>query len=284
MSRRKRNNRNKTQENSKNVIGRTDVDRVEYRMLPIGILNIDHEYQRNLVMPWAQWIADHFNPNLVETIQVSYRDGRYWVFNGQHTVTALKLKIKNDNYQVMCKIYRGLTKKEEAKMFYDFNTCTRTISAASMIKAKAAYGDKEVSDFLRHTMDAGFIIAPGKNVNCRYGIQAVATALKCFTTLGAEDYDRMLHLLHETWEGEQWSITANMLNATTLLVKTYGNKLNDKRFITRLQEVTKGQLKRAKNDYDQHGASVAYAMAMLQFYNFKITKKNKLDSMLILDE
>lgn len=275
----------KRRHNRTNVMLKTtDDDRVEYRTLTVGQLNIDHLYQRNLVMPWAKWIADHFNPNLVETLQVSYRDGRYWVFNGQHTLTALKLKFHDDSYPVMCKIYRGLTIEEEARLFYEFNTCTRKMSSASMIKARAVYGDEEVKAFLKHTMDAGFIIAPGKTVNCRYGIQAVATALKCFSTLGPDSYDRMLGLLHDTWEGEQWSVTANMLNAATLLVKTYGDKLNDKRFVTRLQEVTKGQLKRAQGEYEHHGASVAYAMAMLQFYNYKITRKNKLDRIMLLDD
>lgn len=283
MSKR-RHRRNQAVETTNTAVRTTDDDRVEYRTLTVGQLNIDHLYQRNLVMPWAQWIADHFNPNLVETLQVSYRDGRYWVFNGQHTLTALKLKFHDDSYPVMCKIYRGLTIEEEARLFYEFNTCTRKMSSASMIKARAVYGDEEVKAFLKHTLDTGFIIAPGKCVNCRYGIQAVATALKCFSALGPDGYDRMLRLLKKTWEGEQWSITANMLNAATLLVKTYGEKLNEKRFVTRLQEVTKGQLKRVAAEYPYHSKSVAVAMAMLQFYNYKIVKKNRLEKILLLDD
>lgn len=260
-----------------------DDNRVEYRMLPIGKLNIDHIYQRNLVMPWAQWIADHYDPNLVETLQVSFRDGRYWVFDGQHTLTALRMRFKDETHEVMCKVYRGLTKEEEAKLFYDFNTSKKRMSSASMIKARAAFGDEEVSSFLKHTMDAGFVITPGKKVCCVYGIQAVATALKSFSVLGAEGYDRMLHLLKETWEGEQWSVSANMLNAMTVLIKTYGKKLDDKRFITKLRDITRGQLNRAKGEYDNHSAAVAHAMAMLQFYNYKIARKNRLDRVMMLD-
>lgn len=263
--------------------GTADVDRAVYRMIPVGKLNIDHMYQRNLVMPWAKWIADHFQKDLVETLQVSFRDGRYWVFDGQHTLTALKLKFNDDNYPVMCKVYRGLSRTEEAKLFYEFNTSKRKMSAASMIKARAAYGDEEVATFLQHTMDAGFIITPGKKVNCQYGIQAVATALNSFSALGSEGYDRMLNLLKETWDGEQWSLSANMLNAMTLLLKTYGKKLDDKKFITKLREVTRGQLTRAKNEYFNHSASVAHAMALIQFYNYKMIRKNKLDRVALLD-
>lgn len=284
MSKKNRNrNRNYQGSTSVNTSVTKDFDTVEYRMIEIGKLNIDHMYQRNLVMPWAQWIADHFDPNLVETLQVSYRDGRYWVFDGQHTLTALNIKFKDKNYKVMCKVYRGLTATEEAKLFYEFNTCKRKMSAASMFKARAAYGDEEIADFLKHTLDAGFIITPGKNCNFQYGIQAVATALKSYTTLGPDGYDRVLHLLHDTWDGEQWSVSANMLNAVTLLVKTYGKKLDDKKFISKLREVTRGQLSRTMKEYDNHGASVAYAMAMLQYYNYKIVRKNRLDRVDLLD-
>lgn len=287
MSRRKHNrNVNQTQQHSdeyKMVYGDNDT---VVRTLPLGSLCIEPEYQRRLNMSWAQWIADHFKPHLVEVLQVSFRDGRYWVFNGQHTMTALKIKFQDDNLPVTCKIYRGLTKEDEARLFYDFNTSTRKISSEAMLKARNAYGDKAVRDFLFTTRDEGFIIDPDKSICCKYGIQAVETAFKCYGAIGADKYRRVLRLIKDTWEGERWAVAKNMLNAVSVLVRVYGELLDDKRFITKFKTVSQNRIEKEAGDYrrENRRVPVAYALAMVDIYNRGLGKNKKLKFSYLLDE
>lgn len=289
MSKKRHNNRaantstKQWPDESKFVYGNHDT---EVRVLPLGVLNIEPGYQRRLNMHWAQWIADHFKPHLVEILQVSYRDGKYWVFDGQHTMTALKIKFHNDNLPVTCKIYRGLTKEDEAQLFYDFNTATRKISSEAMIKAKNAAGDKEVRNFIFRTRDAGFIIDPDKTISCKYGIQAVTNALKCYETIGKENYSRMLNLIYATWDGERWAVSKNMLNAMAILVNVYGDKLDGSRFSKKLKTISQNNLVKKANDNRKEGrkVSVAYAMALVDFYNSGLGKERRLKNALLLDE
>ena len=260
-------------------------DWTELRNLAVGVLEIDHGYQRPLNIGWAKWIASNFNPDVVNIIQVSYRDGHYYVIDGQHTITGIKLKFRDENYPVACKIYYGLDETEESKLFHDFNKQKKSISAADMLKSQAAYGDEEVRSFLDHTRDAGFIIEPGKRANCRYGIQAVKKAQTCFKTLGPEQYDRMLSLLKQTWNGEKWSVSQNMLGGMCLLLKVFGDHADDATFASQLGKVSERELLKEVSRFSDETVPVAYASAIVNLYNKGLRGKSKrLKRSMLLDD
>ena len=260
-------------------------DWTELRNLAVGVLEIDSSYQRHLNIGWAKWIASHFNPDVVNIVQVSYRDDHYYVVDGQHTITAIKLKFRDENYPVACKIYHGLTKVEEARLFHDFNRQKKSISAADMLKSQAVYGDEEVMSFLDHTRDVGFIIDPVKRVNCRYSIQAVKKAQTCFKTLGPEQYDRMLSLLKQAWDGEKWSITQNMLGGMCLFLKVFGNCVDDGVFTSQLGKVSERELLKEVSRFSDETVPVSYASAIVNLYNKGLRGKSKrLKRSMLLDD
>ena len=272
----------KKMENMKQVKG-SAAEWNEIRKLPVGVLEIDHGYQRHLDMGWVKAIVGGFKPELVEVIQVSYRDGHYWVFDGQHTLTAIKEKFNDINYPVVCKVYHGLSREEESRLFYEFNTAKKKMSSAAMLKSQAIFGDEEVKGFLQHTKDAGFIIDPSKRVNCRYGIQAVKKAQTLFTRLGPDMYDRMLSLIKRTWCGEQWSVTQNMLSGVGTLLQTFGEKINDDKFIDQLKNVSENQIIKGAGRYTEESVPVAYACSLVDFYN-KGLRSGKLKRVLLLED
>ena len=254
----------------------------EIRVLPLGSLKVDTRYQRFYEETWSRKIADEFKPVLFDTLQVSFRDGSYWVFDGQHRMNAAKMKFQDDNYPVTCKVYHGLTQEEEAKLFYEFNISKKKMSAADMLKSQAFYGEEDVQEFLTHTQNAGFIIDPAKRVNCRYGIQAVMKAKTIFERLGPETYDRMLSLLKSTWTGEKWSTSQNMLGGMGVFLKTYGDQINDEKFISQLKDVTEGMMAKESGRYTEESKGVAYASALVGFYNKGLrTGKLKLATLLV---
>ena len=259
-------------------------DWTEIRLMPVGMLQVDPKYQRNLDVGWAKQIAANFDPDQVGIMQVSYRDGLYWVFDGQHTMTAIRIKFHDSNYPVTCKIYHGLSETEEARLFYKFNSNKKKMAYASMLKAQAAYGDEDVQSFLDHTRTQGFLIDPVKRMTGRFGIQAVKKAQDCFHALGADGYDRMLSLIKQTWDGESWSVTQNMLGGMCALVKTFGEKLSDKIFISQLSKANENQIIRESGRFCEESASVAYASALVSIYNKGIRRTNQLKRTLLLED
>ena len=258
-------------------------DWTEVRRLPVSMLQVDPKYQRQLDRGWAKYIAANYDPDLVKQVQVSQRDGAYWVFDGQHTVTAIRMKFHDPNFPVVCKIYHGLTEEEEGRLFYKYNNCSKKMSSASMLKAQAFYGDETVQSFLEHTKAQGFLIDPTRRVTGQYGIQAVKKAQTIFEKMGAEMYDRILSLLKNTWNGAPWSVSQNMLGGMAALMKIFGDKLDDKKFVSQLKKITEDQLIREAGRYTEESVSVAYASALVYFYN-KGLRNGKLKRVLLLED
>ena len=251
-------------------------DWTEMRFMSVSDLKVAPEYQRLLNLKWAQEIADNFNPDLVQVLQISYRDGQYYIIDGQHTTKAIRIRFKDNEYPLLCKIYYGLTKQEEAQMFYLFNKCRKSMDSASMLKAQLASGKEEVTEFFKCTRDAGFIIDPVKRSNCQYGIVAVRTAQNCFRGLGTERYLRMLNLLKATWDGKRWSLTQQMLNAMATFLAAFEDQIDDKTFIRQLRNISENDLLSEAGTFAAQGRAISLASAMVTFYN-KRRRNGRLD-------
>ena len=68
-------------------------------------------YQRNLNANRVKRIAAEFDERIANAPKVSYRDGHYYVFDGQHTIAARKLLNNNCDLNIVCKVYSGLTER-----------------------------------------------------------------------------------------------------------------------------------------------------------------------------
>ena len=250
-------------------------DWTEMRSIPIGCLDVDPKYQRLLKRGWVQDIVDNYKPDLVQVLHVSFRDGKYWIIDGQHTKEAILIKFSDPNFPVICKVYYGLTREEESELFYLLNKNKKQINSADSLKAQVFYGEEESKSFFQHTSDEGFIIQPEKCVKSKFSILAFRKAQNCFRALGPEKYDRMLRLLRDTWGGERWSLTAKMLGGMASLLATYGDKLDDRVFVKQLSCVTEMEIKMEVRRFFIEKTNVAYASAMVNFYN-KGRRKGKL--------
>lgn len=240
--------------------------RIDTRPLSLNMLDICSSYQRDLDMNWVKHIILNYNPDLVQPIQVSHRNGRYYVFDGQHTKKALEMMF-GDSYPVLCKIYHGMSEEEEAEKFYAFNTSKKRMSSLAIIKAQTAYGDEEVQNFLQATRDAGFIIDPTKPSKCRYGIAAVKKAQRCFSILGPDVYKLMLSTLRRTWNGEHWSVSHNILGGMTILIRVFKGDIKVGQFVKRLSAFTDDDINREASHFYNLRTQYRYAWALGILYN-----------------
>ena len=62
----------------------------EFTRLPSIMLESDTSYQRPIDLKRVQRIVENFDARLVNPLKVSGRDGHYYVFDGAHTLAALK--------------------------------------------------------------------------------------------------------------------------------------------------------------------------------------------------
>ena len=76
-----------------------------------------NKYQRRFRSELAEKIAKDFDERIANEPKVSQRDGRYFVFDGQHTIAAREARNGGKPLPILCKVYMGLTEKEEALLF-----------------------------------------------------------------------------------------------------------------------------------------------------------------------
>ena len=255
----------------------------EIRQLPVGSLSIDYSYQRELHEYEIKPFIDDFNPDRVNTLLVSSRDGKYYVIDGQHRMLAIKRLFKNDSYPISCKILYGLTREGEAWLFAHQDDNVRIVPAAYKMRARALAGDKDVDNFLAVTREHGFVIEPGKRVNKTCGIDAVQKAYHCYEALGDKAYGRMLDLLKGAWHGERWSLSQNMLGGLSLFLRTYGDSVNDQRFIEKLSIIGEKQFIKQRGEFIDDSVPVAFASTFVRFYN-KGSGRGQLKRSYLLDD
>ena len=76
--------------------------------------DIVDDYQKPLDKKRVAQIAAAFDENIANEPKVSYRNGKYYVFDGQHTVAALILRNGGRPLKITCKVYHDLTVEDEA--------------------------------------------------------------------------------------------------------------------------------------------------------------------------
>ena len=80
--------------------------------------------------------------------------------------------------------------------------------------------------------------------------------------------DRVLKLIVMTWEGEQKSFSANILNGLARLLYSFSDEIKDDIFKEKLGEVSIKELVRTAKD--RRAGSLGYAETMLIFYTKKM--------------
>ena len=280
MSRKARKNRRPTQiqapplnrEESGPVANQSTGSSVPVRRTEIGSLSsdrleLDYSYQRPTEPERVREIVSQFDPALVNLVKVSVRDGHYYVFDGGHTLAALRKINNNKRFPVLCRIYYGLTYEEEAILFAKQQGNSKKVGIPYKLRALEAAGDLETVDFLKRTRRSGFEITPGTRTVRDGNITAVKRAYDAYRQLGPERYERMMRLVKETWNGESWSVGQSMLGGLSEFYKAYGNELRESRFISKLSGVSRIAFDREASSYYGMPASVAYALAIGRYYN-----------------
>ena len=86
-----------------------------YEMMEINSANlvVPEKYQRKLNSSRVDRIVANFDERIANEPKVSYRDGKYNMFDGQHTSVARKRMNGGKDLMILCKVYRNLTEDEE---------------------------------------------------------------------------------------------------------------------------------------------------------------------------
>lgn len=195
-------------------------------------------YQRPVRQRHVNKLAREWDPTYLTPIEVSLRDGKYNIVNGQHRVAAIRRIMGGKDTLVNCLVYTGLTYEQEAAMYFLLDKTTGHLKLANAIKALLESGtDPTVIDIKQRIERAGFTWALDKPTGVTYEIKPVRAVMDAYAQLGAPGFSRMLGLIAGAWHGAQISLTAGMIAGMALFLKTHEMELDDYTTIQRLAAV-----------------------------------------------
>ena len=226
----------------------------EYKYLRPSQIEIDPLYQRRLRTAVVDNIVKEFNGDTFNEPKVSNRDGKYWVFDGQHTLAAWRKMNANADKPIYCKVFKGMTWFDECKRFIVQDGFGGDPSVNEKLNAAYESREPDVVNMVNGAGLVGFKISFRNNKNNKT-ICAVSALYKAYNKLGADAYVEMLTAIRDAWQFDHDSVSAPIINAMSTFYKTYGGNfkrtdlVNSLGRITPMQIIREGRTLRMKNGF-----------------------------------
>lgn len=142
------NNVTPTMETAENMLARTVMNNTyelwgkKIAAVPVALMKLDMSYQRVLSANVKKLMTEWKNSECT-FLRVSYRDGYFYVLDGQHRLAVAKAK---GIVELPCEIYTGLTQKDEALIFARQNRNVTKLNPFDTYKANLACGDISIPE------------------------------------------------------------------------------------------------------------------------------------------
>ena len=226
-------------------------------------------YQRPVKDSVVDRLVREWDPRLLTPLVVSYRDGRYYLVDGQHRACCMRKMNDGEDVVALCQVYNGLTYEQEAELYYKLDRAKGHLRLSSATKALLeSCSDSKITDIKKRIEGAGFIWALDKPTGEAFEIEATRTVINAYHLLGGASFSRMLSLLAKTWHGVPSSMKACIISGMALFVKTYETELNDTTFINRLSAIDPDEIiRRGKADFSTNKAALRFARVIWDRYN-----------------
>lgn len=238
------------------------VPNVRFELIPIKELVSNQDYQRTLSITHIRRAVEYFDLYQINPVKVSRRNGINYVFNGQHTIEIIVAASGSRDTPVWCMVYEDLTYVHEASVFADQQKFVKHLTPMETFVAHIEAKEKKylmIQDLVRsYHLEISESRQNGS-------IAAVAALEFIFDKYGYHVLDRTLRLCIGTWEGEQFSLSGNVLKGIARMVYAYGDVLRDDIFKDRIGLLSVKQLSRTAKE--RRPGALGYSEAMVIQYN-----------------
>lgn len=207
----------------------------ELRIMSTDLLIPRNTYQRESNTDRVHKIVKQFDERVANEPKVSFRNGSYYVFDGQHTIAARVERNGGNPLMILCKVYYGLTEKDEARLFAEQTGFSADLGAGPRIRALVFAEDENACNFIKSTEAAGLRIDYAQR-RARNRLACVSTAFKEFHKIGAEKYTEALRILKEAWDGDPDSLRSEAVGAMCDFIDLYDGEYDRKRLVRRCKK------------------------------------------------
>ena len=185
-----------------------------------------------------------------------------YVFNGQHTIEIVALVSGSRETPVWCMIYDDLAYEHEADIFANQMKYVKPLLPYETFIANIEAGsDKHL--IIKDLVESyDLTVTPGSAPG---GICAIATVERIYDKYGYHILDQTLRMIVGTWEGEAYSLSANMLSGVARIIFAYGDSLKEDIFKEKLSRISPREISRTARE--RKAGSLGYAETLIINYN-----------------
>ena len=235
---------------------------VSFELIPIKNLVSNQEYQRPLSEGHIRRALDEFDVYQINPVKVSRRDGVNYVFDGQHTIEIVASASESRDTPVWCMVYDEMKYTEEAHVFAEQQKHVKNLVPYEMFHAHIEAGDEKQMIIDSIVRSYGLEVTGASIPN---GICAVNTLEKIYDKFGRDTLDTTLRLAVATWEGENNSLSGNMLMGIARIIVAYGDSLKEDVFKDHVGKMSVKSI--IRTDRERRPGAMGFAEAMMLAYN-----------------
>lgn len=250
----------------------------EFKLIPARDIAVNRLYQRDIHKDIINKIVKEFDYHKVSPVKVSFRDGVYYAFDGQHTAIGLYTKF-GPEYLVPCMIYYDVCVwTDEAHLFEGLNGkgSHKVVSAIELWKSRLARGEDTATRIMRIAEKYDLRIPTERNCKGDGYIRAVDALEGIYNDLGDQLFNEVLLIISEAWKGTKESLVAPILRGMALFVKAYYGEYDRKALIKRLSNNTNPGMIVTAGKASSVTGNAKYAREIVAAYN-KYTTSGRLD-------
>lgn len=228
--------------------------------------------QREFRKAHGDEIAKDLDLNKLGFPIVNWRDGVYWVVDGQHRIYALKENGFGDEV-LDCEVYEGLSDAEMADIFLG-RDARRPISPFDKFHVACTANHERETAIRRAVETQGLKIGRAKEENTIGAVAALGSVYDlCGKNHEAEVViGQVVRTLKNAYAGDATSFDAHVIRGLGLLFNRYNGRTHEKELTASLAAVPQGVrtlLRRAAANRERTGNLIAQSVAavVVEVYN-----------------
>lgn len=247
-------------------------------------MRIPNACQRELRPGRVEYLVSNFNDQMFGYPVVNWRDGVYWVVDGQHRIrTAQKVfNIADDDPKqtIDCHVYEGLSDQEMAEMFDRLND-RLGVHPFDTFRVRCTAERKRETSILRCVESQHLKVSrqrvPGS-------IAAVGALGGVYDQVGETMLGQVLRVIRDAYDADPTSFDGTIIRGLGLVFNRYNGRTDERMLAEALSKVrygARGLIRRAEAQREKTGNTKVQclAAAVVELYNGTIKKREgKLDS------